>query len=279
MTSTNTSPSGLRVAITGAGRGIGLATARAFHRQGATVIIGDLDLDVATEAAASIGPDVVAVALDVADHASFAAFLAAATADGPLDVLVNNAGIMPIGHFLDLSPETHRKAVEVNVVGCLNGMHLALPDMLARGRGHIVNVASTAGKTPVPGGLSYCGTKAAVIALTETARVEYAGSGVEFTCVMPHFTNTELIAGTTSTRLMPVVEPDDVAAAIVDAVRDPQPDVFVPKLIGPMLGTMPLLGRTLRDFLSRKLGAYDSFLDIDQSARAGYNRRIDGDPS
>ena len=144
---------------------------------------------------------------------------------------------------------------------------------------HIVNVASTAGKTPVPGGLSYCGTKAAVIALTETARVEYAGSGVEFTCVMPHFTNTELIAGTTSTRLMPVVEPDDVAAAIVDAVRDPQPDVFVPKLIGPMLGTMPLLGRTLRDFLSRKLGAYDSFLDIDQSARAGYNRRIDGDPS
>ena len=260
-----------RIAVTGAGRGIGLATAKALHDQGATVIIGDLDATAARDAAAAIGARAEAHEVDVADYDSFARFIENA---GSLDVLVNNAGIMPIGRFLDLSPAVHRKAVEVNVIGCLNGMHLALPGMLERGRGHIVNISSTAGKTPVPGGLSYCGTKSAVVALTETARVEYAGSGVEFTCVMPHFTNTELIAGTAAMRLFPVVEPEDVAAAIVDAIRKPKADVFVPKVVGPVLTTQPLLGRGLRDFVSRKLGAYNTFLDVDQAARAGYDSRI-----
>ena len=260
-----------RIAVTGAGRGIGLATAKALHDEGATVIIGDLDESAAQAAATTIGPRAQAYALDVADYDSFARFIENA---GPVDVLVNNAGIMPIGRFLDLPPAVHRKAVEVNVIGCLNGMHLALPGMLERGRGQIVNVASTAGKTPVPGGLSYCGTKSAVIALTETARVEYAGSGVEFTCVMPHFTNTELISGTSAMRFFPVVEPEDVADAIVNAIRKPKADVYVPKIVGAVLRTQRLMGRGVRDFVSRKLGAYNTFLDVDQSARAGYDSRI-----
>ncbi|MFE2995720.1 SDR family oxidoreductase [Nocardia sp. NPDC059246] len=263
-----------RIAITGGARGIGLATAALLHRLGATVIIGDLDAASAIEAAAAIGPDVQAYPLDVSDRESFAAFIKQATASGPLDVLVNNAGIMPIGAFLEQSADVHRRAVEINVLGCLYGMYLALPAMVGSGSGHIINVASTAGKTPVPGGLTYCGTKAAVVALTETARVEYSGSGVRFTCILPHFTNTELIAGTTATKLIPVVEPDDVAAAIADAIVKPRADVYVPGIVGLVISVNSLIGRRLRDFLSRRLGAYDTFLKFDKSARASYTRRI-----
>ena len=104
--------------------------------------------------------------------------------------------------------------------------------------------------------------------------MEFAQSGVHFTCVMPHFTNTELIAGTTATKLLPVVEPDDVARAIAEAVEHRHKDVFVPRLIGPMLQTQFLLGRRVRDTVSRRLGAYDTFLHFDKAKRAGYDGRV-----
>lgn len=265
---------GRRVAITGGARGIGLATARELTRRGATVVLGDLDATLAAEAATQVGHGTVGHAVDVSDNASFAAFLAWATADAPIDVLINNAGIMPIGPFLGQSSSTLQRTIDVNVMGCLNGMSLALPAMVKRGSGHIVNVASTAGKTPVPGGVAYCASKAAVVAMTETARVELEGTGVAFTCVMPHFTNTELIAGTTATKLLPVVEPEDVAAAIADAIDHRRKDVFVPKLIGPLLQTQSLLGRRVRDTMSQRLGAYDTFLHFDKTKRSGYDDRV-----
>lgn len=270
-----TSLRGRRIAITGAGRGIGLATAKALHARGATVIVGDLDIESATAAAAVIGPGTEAYPVDVSDYESFATFHKEATSSAPLDVLINNAGIMPIGHFLDQSADRHRRAVEINVMGCINGMHLALPAMVERRRGHVINIASSAGKTPVPGGLTYCGTKAAVIALTETARVEYADTGVQFTCVMPSFTNTELIAGTSGLKFIPTAQPDDVAQAIAHAVARPTADVFVPKIIGPILNTQPLIGRRLRDVINTQLGAYRTFIDFDPKARAEYQHRID----
>ncbi|MCE5288864.1 MAG: SDR family oxidoreductase [Nocardiaceae bacterium] len=265
---------GSRIAITGAGRGIGLATAKELHRRGAIVVIGDVDERSAVAAAKSIGPGAEGFAVDVADYDSFAVFHQSATANGPLDVLINNAGIMPIGHFLDQSPDTHRRAVQINILGAINGMHVALPHMVARGRGHIINIASTAGKTPVPGGLTYCGTKSAVIALTETARVEFAGTGVEFSCVMPSFTNTELISGTKGMKLIPTVEPEDVADAIARVIRRPKADVYVPQIVGPILKSQPLLGRGLRDWFNHVLGADKAFLDVDATARSGYENRI-----
>ncbi len=265
---------GQRVAITGGARGIGLATARELASRGAVVILGDLDETLAREAAAQVGHGAIGLAVDVSDHDSFTRFLEQATEVDQLDVLVNNAGIMPIGPFLEQSPATLRRTMEVNVLGCLNGMSLALPAMVERGSGHILNVASTAGKTPVPGGVAYCGSKSAVVAMTETARVEFEGTGVHFTCVLPHFTNTELIAGTTATRVIPVVQPEDVATAIADAVERRTKDVFVPKVIGPILQTQPLLGRRLRDTMSRRLGAYDTFLHFDKAKRSDYDDRV-----
>ena len=267
------------VAITGGARGIGLATARALHATGARVAIGDVDEAAARQAAADLGPDAVATHLDVSDEASFAAFLAYAAQElGPVEVLVNNAGIMPIGPFLAETGATARRAVDVNLVGCLTGMKAALPAMLERGAGHIVNVASVAGKAPVPGGLTYAATKAAVISATETARVEYVGRGVAFTCVMPSFTNTELIAGTKGTRFVKNVEPEDVAKAIVAAIRRPRADVYVPRAIGGVVRTQPLLGRRLRDAINRALKADRTFLEVDQGARAAYDRRIAAPP-
>jgi NAD(P)-dependent dehydrogenase (short-subunit alcohol dehydrogenase family) len=264
---------GLRVALTGGARGIGLATATELTRLGAKVTIGDLDLDVAQAAAGAKGLE-GATQLDVTDRSSYAKFLATAGAAGPVDVLINNAGIMPIGGFLEQSPETYRRVFDINVMGCLHGMHLALPGMVERGTGHIVNVASTAGRSPVPGGLAYCGSKAAVRHLTETARVEFGQAGIDFTCVFPHFTNTELIAGTKGMKLLPTVEPADVARAIARAIAKRKKDVTVPKVVGPMLSTQPAMGRRLRDGLSRKLGAYDTFLDIDTTERARYDDRV-----
>jgi NAD(P)-dependent dehydrogenase (short-subunit alcohol dehydrogenase family) len=269
--------SGRVVAITGGARGIGLATARALRAAGARVAIGDIDREAAIAAADGLGPDVLAAGLDVTDSESFAAFVAFVEHElGPLDVLVNNAGIMPIGPMVDEPDDVARRVFEINVLGCLTGMKLALPAMLRRGRGHIVNVASAAGKSPVPGGASYAASKAAIVSLTETARVEHAGGGVAFTCVMPSFTATELIAGTKGTRFVATVQPDDVGAAIAAAVGRPRPDVYVPRSVGAILRTQPLLGRRLRDAINRRLGADRTFLEVDTAARAAYDERIRG---
>ncbi|KRB80460.1 short-chain dehydrogenase [Nocardioides sp. Root190] len=267
--------SGKRIAITGAGRGIGRATAEELHRRGALVAIGDIDTDSAKDAATAIGGDVSAHHIDVTDSESFAAFLAdAKQAMGGLDVLINNAGVMPIGHFLDISEDTVRRATEINLLGPTLGMRAALPDMLAEGRGHIVNVASVAGKAAVPGGLYYCSHKAGVIALTEGARLEFGGRGIDFTCVMPSFTNTDLIAGTKGTKFLKNVEPEDVAKGIADAIEHKHKDVYLPKSLRQITFTQSLTGRRMRDFLNNKLGAYSTFLDIDQAGRAAYNDRI-----
>jgi len=267
--------SGRVVAITGAARGIGLATARALRAEGAKVAIGDIDADVAIEAARSLGSDVLASALDVTDPSSFRDFLALAERElGAVDVLVNNAGIMPIGPFLSETHATAERVFQIDVLGVMIGMKLALPAMLERRSGHIVNVASIAGKSPVPGGASYAAAKAAVVSLTETARVEFAKQGVDFTCVMPTFTATELILGTKGTRLLPTVKPEDVAAAIVDGIKRRRPDVYVPKALAPIVWSAPLTGRRWRDFVNHLLRADRTFLDVDQSARAAYDARI-----
>jgi NAD(P)-dependent dehydrogenase (short-subunit alcohol dehydrogenase family) len=277
MTRADVNIAGRVVAITGAARGIGLATAAALRARGARIAIGDIDGDEAVRAAESLGADVLASPLDVTDATSFRDFLALAERElAPVDVLINNAGIMPIGPLLEEPDDVARRVMEINVLGVLTGIKLALPGMLARGGGQIVNVASIAGKSPVPGGASYAASKAAIISLTESARVEFAGKGIEFTCVMPSFTATELIAGTKGTRLIPNVEPSAVAAAIAQAIEQPRADVYVPAAVGVIARTQPFLGRRLRDTINHLIGADRTFLDVDRGARAAYDARIAG---
>jgi NAD(P)-dependent dehydrogenase (short-subunit alcohol dehydrogenase family) len=267
--------SGKRIAITGGARGIGLATARELHRRGASVAIGDIDADAAKQAATAISPDVIAGHLDVTDAASFTTFLADTKQSlGGLDVLVNNAGVMPIGHFLEIPEAVVRRSTEINLLGPTLGMRAALPDMIAQGHGHIVNVASSAGKTAAPGAIAYCSHKAGLIHLTEGARLEFGDRGIHFTCVMPSFTNTDLVAGTKGTRFIKNVEPEAVAQAIAVGIEQKHKDVYAPKSLRTIFRVQPLMGRRLRDRMYRTLGAYDTFLDIDQTGRATYNDRI-----
>jgi len=268
-----TSLNNLVVAITGGGRGIGLATAQALAAQGARVSIGDLDADLATEAARTFNGH--AFALDVRDRASFAAFIESTRqALGPIDVLINNAGIMPMGSFLDESDATNDAQIDINLRGVITGMKLALPDMLARHQGHIVNVASLAGRFPIPGAAVYCGTKFAVVGLTETLREEFRDSGVNFTVVMPSRVSTELVAGTAGGRGLPTASPEEVAAIIVEALEKKLPTVTAPRYLEQLPGLYNITPRWLQTAI-RKLIRDDRILtSMDHQARAGYVQRL-----
>jgi NADP-dependent 3-hydroxy acid dehydrogenase YdfG len=138
---------GQTAAITGGARGIGRATAQALLLQGMKVAIGDVDLDAARQAATDLGSSTVGLPLDVTDRASFTAFLDSTEEQlGPVDVLVNNAGIMQVGRFIDEDDLTARRMVDINIHGVILGTKLALERMVARDRGHIVNISSQAGK-------------------------------------------------------------------------------------------------------------------------------------
>jgi NADP-dependent 3-hydroxy acid dehydrogenase YdfG len=266
--------SGRVVAITGGARGIGRATATALVRRGAKVAIGDLDLDLARQTAAELGGGTIACAVDVTDRASFARFLDEVEAQlGPLDVLVNNAGIMHLGRFAQESDAAAARMLDINVHGVIYGSKLALERFLPRRSGHLVNIASTAGKAGIPGGATYSATKHAVVGLTEAIRGELRGSGVETSVVMPVVVNTELAAGLEGSRSLRIIEPDDVAQAIVEALEHPRHDVFVPKSIGAVTRIAALLPRRVAESVGRAMKTDRILTDVDAGARAGYEQR------
>jgi len=265
---------GAHVAITGAGQGIGRATAERMAALGARVSIGDLDLEAAKRTAADIGG--TAHHLDVADQPSFAAFLGdAEQANGPLAVLVNNAGIMPNGGFLDLSDALNRATMEVNVFGVVHGMRLALPGMLERGRGHIVNVASLAGKFPVPGLAIYNASKFAVVGLTAATRLEYAPHGVSVSAVLPSAVDTALASGL-DMRPIPKVKPGRIADAVVDSVRTRAAEIAVPGYVGA-LATLAAVTPEPALNAFRRLVRDDRALRPDSPERDGYRARLHQD--
>jgi len=267
---------GETAAITGAARGIGRVTAETLLRQGMRVAIGDVDLDAAQKAASELGPSAVALALDVTDRASFYEFLNIAEEQlGPIDVLVNNAGIMPIGPFLEEDDATARRVLDINVHGVLLGMKLALPRMIGRGSGHVVNIASQAGKYGFPGGATYCASKAAVINLSRAVRKELRGSGVEISVISPVAVNTELGLGLSEPRQRQFrkIEPQQVADAIVETLRVPRFDVHVPKQLGISERVAALLPISVQDGLSRVSKADAVLSQVDTHARAGYELR------
>ena len=268
---------GKTIAITGAARGIGFATARALLARGARVVIGDRDVALEESAVATLsnlGP-VSGYPLDVTDAESFATFLDKARADGGgrIDVLINNAGVMPVGPFLDHTDQTVRSAVEVNFYGVLTGCRLVLPEMAARRSGHIVNIASLAGMLAVPGQALYAGTKFAVVGLSTALADEFAPQGVQISCVMPTFTNTELIAGTQTGGMTTPVEPEDIAAAVVAVLDKPRTSLSVPYALRFVAAATAFLPPKGRRWLSEKMGTSRVFLDLDDVARAGYEQR------
>jgi NAD(P)-dependent dehydrogenase (short-subunit alcohol dehydrogenase family) len=266
---------GVPVALTGGGHGIGKAIAQEFARAGARVAVGDLDAGAAEAVAGSLGGDALGLALDVADRDSFAGFLEAAEErHGELGLLVNNAGIDWIGPFHEEPDEVTRREVDVNLVGTIIGTRLALQRMLPRRRGHIVNVASGVGRVPLPGSASYSATKHGIVGLTESLRLEYRGSGIRFSLIQPAQVETEMLAGQGRPRLLPIVTPDDVGAAVLDAVENDRFEVWVPgsQAVTAKLGF--LLPRRAREALMRGLGLGKIAGETDLAARREYHERM-----
>lgn len=261
------------VAITGAARGIGLATARACAARGMKVGIGDIDREEAERAAESV-PGAAAFELDVCDRESFARFLDGVEgALGPVDALVNNAGIMQLGPFVDEDDLTARRMVDINVHGVLHGMKLALERFGARGSGHLVNIASTAGKAGIPGGATYSGTKHFVVGVSEAVRAELRDTPIEVSVVMPAVVDTELAEGLQQSRGVRKVKPEEVAAEIVSALERPRFDVWVPRSVGPLNQVVGALPRPAREAVGRAIGIDRVLASADSKARRAYELR------
>lgn len=261
---------GASVVITGAARGIGLATARAFLAEGARVFIGDLDGDLAKAAADELG--CVGGAVDVRSRTSLEGFLAGV--DPPLVVLVNNAGIMPAGRFVDEQDAVTDAIVDVNLNGVLRATKLVLPGMLERGSGHIVNVASYLGEVPAAGLATYCATKHAVIGFSEALRDELAGTGVSVTTVLPSAVRTDLVSGVKLGGLLPTVDPEDIARAIVGTCRSRPAIVAVPGWMRSYEAVAALLPDKILGAVRGRLTRERVLQTLDTGARADYDERI-----
>ena len=266
--------SGKVAVVTGGGRGIGRATAEALVRRGMKVAIGDVDVATAERTAQELGGGTIALALDVSDRPGFTNFLDEVERRlGPLDVLVNNAGIMPIGAFDDESDSTVIRQLEINLHGVIHGTKEAVRRMRPRGTGHIVNLASVAGVTPLPGAATYCATKFGVVGLTESVRLELRGSGVEISYVCPGHVRTELTAGVEENKSIPPIAPEAVAEAIAGVLEVPRAKVFVPSTLVIPTTLAALLPRRVGEGIAKLLKADRVLLDYDRTQRAAYEQR------
>ncbi len=262
------------VAVTGGAAGIGLEIARQFAEAGARVCLGDLSGNAARDAAAGLPGTVHGCELDVTDERSFHDFLAVAEAIlGPVDVLVNNAGVMWVGPFDDEPDTATARMLAVNLHGVIRGVRLAAPAMRTRGRGHIVTIASIASKLSPAGEATYAATKHGVLGYLTAVREELRGSGVLLTAIMPGVVDTELAAGT-ETGAAQLLQPSDVAAAVLDAVARPRFEVTLPAHLGPVVGLAGALPQWLRDIVLRRTVPNQVAAVTGSSKRASYEQRL-----
>lgn len=230
------------VIITGAGGGIGGATARQLAESGARVVLADRNLASAERVAEQIqerGGTAVAIPVDVTSRKDVANLVAAATDRfGRLDVMVNNAGVGPVSYLHELKVDEWDLMIEVNLRGVLNGIAAALPVFRGQDSGQFVNVASTAAYTTSPTMAVYSGVKTAVRAVSEGLRKE-AGPNLRVSVVSPGFVATDFVETVSDPEVREqllkrrdamAVSPDAIARAIAFAIEQP-PEVDVNEIV------------------------------------------------
>lgn len=217
------------VLISGASSGIGEATVRELAGRGARLFIGARRTDRLEALATELGDAVAWHALDVTDPTSFVTFVDAAEARfGRVDVLINNAGVMPLSPLAALKQVEWTRMIDVNIHGVLNGIAAVLPRFVAQKAGHVVNVASIAAHSVMPSAAVYCATKYAVWAITEGLRQEH--DDIRTTIISPGVVATELgkditdpdIASALTTWRQKSLTPDAIARAIRYALEQPE---------------------------------------------------------
>jgi NAD(P)-dependent dehydrogenase (short-subunit alcohol dehydrogenase family) len=276
MAKGNRSMTGRLVFITGAARGIGRATAKALVAEGAHVVIGDLDLNLAEQTATELGGGTVGLKLDVTDHAEFTAVLDRVEAEhGQIDILINNAGIMPLTMFEDESPDSLARQLAVNFIAPWHGTQDAIRRMKPRRKGHIVNVASMAGVVPTPGAATYSATKHALVGLCESVAWELRGTGIDLSYVLPALVNTQLADGIKRTRATRVIEPETVATEIVKALKNPKLAIYVPPSMAAITRWTGLLPRRIGDKIMTGTGSDHVLADaMGSGQRDDYEKRV-----
>lgn len=229
---------GSHVVVTGASRGLGRVIAEALAAEGANLTLAARspdELDATRALVERRGRRVLAVRTDVADAHDRAHLVASAGAElGPIDVLVNNAGVESTAWFTDLDPAEVEHEIAVNLTAPLLLTRLVLPDMIARRRGHIVNIASIAGKAGGPFEAVYSATKGGLVHASESLRAELAGTGVRVSTVCPGFVDEvgmyarhEREVGVHASRWIGTTTPEKVAVAVVRALRRDAPELIV----------------------------------------------------
>jgi short-subunit dehydrogenase len=256
---------GARVLLTGGSRGIGPYIARALLARGARVTLAARSGDDLERVRDSLGTDrVTTVAGDVTNEEDRVAMVADAEATfGPTDVLVNNAGIESILPFTEYTEEDIHATVATNLDAPIQLCRLVVPGMLARRRGHIVNVASLAGKAPTPYNTVYAATKHGLIGFTYSLRAELYGTGVSASAVCPAFVSetgfvTSYVEPEVTRGLGTETDPRKVGRAVVRAIERDKPDVVVAGALPQIADVSLAISPRLTEFLARRLGGYDS---------------------
>ncbi len=245
------------VVVTGASRGIGFEVARRFAELGASVGLVARDHTALEAAAGSLHDATTHIA--VADVASASqvrtAFASIDDALGPIEILVNNAGHGHRAAVIDTDIEDFRRTIEVNYLGTVHATAQVLGGMLRRGEGHIVNLASIAGRIGAPFEAAYSASKFAVVGYTEALAVELAGTGVSVSLVHPGPVATDFAGGPSARKRPKPLPPDEVAEAVIAAVRDERDEQYLPRWLRAAHAVRVLVPPLYRRAIRRRFAA------------------------
>jgi NAD(P)-dependent dehydrogenase (short-subunit alcohol dehydrogenase family) len=264
------------VSITGAARGIGKATATALARKGARVAIGDLDGDLAAQVAEEIGAGAIGLELDVTDREAYTEFLNEVERQlGPIDVVINNAGIMPTGLFELEDDATTERHIAINLHAMMHGTREAIKRMKPHRSGHIINLSSAAGKVAGARTATYNATKFGILGFSEAVALELQGTGVEISVVIPSLCRTELVSGLKAIKGLPWIDPEDVADAIVVTLERPKFEVPVPRQMAVTMKLSQLMPFKARAAMAKLIKADSIIAEMDEAGRAAYLQRLE----
>ena len=261
---------GANVIVTGGSRGLGPYIARALAREGANIALAARDaerLDIVRNEIEALGVKALSIPTDVnvADDRRNL-IEQAGSGLGEIDLLVNNAGVEPTSAFIDIDEERIENTIDTNLTSCLLLMRLVLPAMVERGKGHVVNIASMAGKIPIPYDSVYSATKFALIGASHAIRSELRGTGVGMSVICPGFIDDAGMyadaveeTGVSAPAIAGTSKPEQVAKAVVRAIKHDVPEVIVTPLSGRPLAAIAAVAPTIGQTMMRLTGVESAF--------------------
>lgn len=256
---------GANCIVTGASRGIGTYLCESLATKGANLALAARsasELEQVAERARGLGVRAISIPTDVSRRDDLVTLVDKAGADlGPIDVLVNNAGVEKYGNFHEADPDLIEKITRVNYIAPVTLSRLVLPQMIQRRRGHIVNISSVAGKTAVPYNVIYSGSKHALVGFSWSLREEVKPHGVGVSVVCPGFVSdagmfADWSGGRKPPGLTSAVSPQKVAAKTIEAIEKNKAEVIVAGGLTKVVDVFHALSPAFTTQVARRSGAY-----------------------